>query len=154
MDVGIYSLNACRFLTSEEPVHFDATCSVIDKDGRFSEVEENLAWTMRFPSGIVASCSTTYGASMPGFVRVHGSLGMLHLEPAFSYEGIRFTAKAQGEAPIEEVNPNKDPAQFVSEADHFAECILENKEPKSNGEEGLRDMQHMVNIYKACGRTL
>jgi predicted dehydrogenase len=154
MDMGVYSLNACRYLTGEEPAHLEASCSVIDKDGRFAEVEENAGWVMHFPSGIVATCNTSYGANMPGFVRVHGSKGVLHLEPAFSYQGIRFTANIHGEAPIEETNPAKDPAQFVSEADHFADCIFENKEPKSNGEEGLRDMQHMANIYKACGRPL
>jgi hypothetical protein len=66
-DVGIYSLNACRYLTGEEPEHISAYASVIDHDGRFNEVEENVSWTMRFPSGIVASCTTTYGANMPGY---------------------------------------------------------------------------------------
>ena len=83
MDIGVYSLNACRYLTGEEPAHLEASCSVIDKDGRFAEVEENVGWVMRFPSGIVATCNTSYGANMPGFVRVHGSKGVLHLEPAF-----------------------------------------------------------------------
>ena len=66
-DVGIYSLNACRYLTGEEPEHIAAYASVIDHDGRFNEVEENVSWTMKFPSGIVASCNTTYGANMEGF---------------------------------------------------------------------------------------
>jgi hypothetical protein len=42
-------------------VHVEGYSSVVDLDGRFDEVEENLSWTMRFPSGIVASCNTTYG---------------------------------------------------------------------------------------------
>jgi len=67
MDVGIYSLNACRYLTGEEPAMLSATWSVIDGDGRFKDVEENVSWTMKFPSGVVASCNTTYGAPMPGF---------------------------------------------------------------------------------------
>jgi len=49
MDVGIYSLNACRYLTGEEPALLSATCSVIDKDGRFKDVEENVSWAMKFP---------------------------------------------------------------------------------------------------------
>jgi predicted dehydrogenase len=154
MDVGVYSLNACRFLTGEEPQSMEAYCSVIDKDGRFSDVEENVGWTMRFPSGVVASCNTTYGANMPGFVRVHGSLGVLHLEPAFSYEGIRIRAEIHGEAPIDDTNPAKDPAQFTTQADYFADCVEQNREPRSNGEEGLRDMQYMAQIYKSCGRSL
>jgi predicted dehydrogenase len=154
MDVGIYSLNACRFLTGEEPEHLEGYCSTIDKDGRFDEVEENLSWTMRFPSGVVASCNTTYGANMPGFVRVHGTKGMLHMEPAFSYEGIRFKAQIHGEPDIDEMDTAKDPAQFAREADYFSQCILEDKEPKTNGAEGLRDMRLMAAIYKSCGRSL
>jgi predicted dehydrogenase len=72
-DVGIYSLNACRYLTREEPVQIAAFSSVTDRDGRFDQVEENVSWTMRFPSGVVASCATTYGAGMPGYFKVYGS---------------------------------------------------------------------------------
>jgi predicted dehydrogenase len=151
MDVGIYSLNACRYLTREEPAHVEAFASVIDRDGRFKEVEENVSWTMKFPSGIVASCNTTYGAEMPGFFRVHGSKGMIHMEPAFSYQGLHLRAKIEGEPPIDEANNQKDPYQFVLEADDFAECILQDKEPKANGKEGLRDMQWMAEIYKSAG---
>jgi predicted dehydrogenase len=150
MDVGIYSLNALRYLTGEEPAEVEARSSVIDHDGRFNEVEENLSWTMKFPSGIVTSCNTTYGASMPGFYRVHGAKGMIHAEPAFAYQGLRLTAKIQGEPDIDEPNHQKDPSQFTLEADHFAQCVTENKEPKTNGEEGLRDMKIMVDIYRSC----
>ena len=153
MDVGVYSLNACRFLTGEEPGNIKAVASVIDKDGRFKDVEENLSWSMIFPSGIVASCNTTYGSGMPGFYRVHGTKGMLHMEPAFGYEGQHLAARVQGEPPIDIAIPDRDPSQFVLEADHFAECIIANRGPKTPGEEGLRDMKLMMEIYKSCGRA-
>jgi predicted dehydrogenase len=152
MDVGIYSLNACRYLTGEEPAILKADSSVIDQDGRFKEVEENLSWTMKFPSGIVASCNTTYGANMPGFYRVHGSKGYMHVEPSFAYEGLRLTSTIQGESPIDEPNPERDPAQFLREGDYFAQCITKNEDPKPNGEEGLRDMKLMAAIYDSCKR--
>jgi predicted dehydrogenase len=107
---------------------------------------------MKFPSGIVANCKTTYGHTMPGFYRVIGPKGMIHVEPAFPYQGERFTARLQGETPIDEPNEEKDPAQFVREADHMAECIRENREPKPNGDEGLKDMRLMMEIYRSCGR--
>jgi predicted dehydrogenase len=153
MDVGIYSLNACRYLTGEEPHEIKADASVIDRDGRFKEVEENLSWTMEFPSGIVASCNTTYGCNMPGFYRVHGSKGMMHVEPGFAYEGDHLIAHIQGEPPIDDLSPEKDPMQFAREADHLAACIRENREPKPNGEEGLKDMKLMMEIYHSCGRA-
>jgi predicted dehydrogenase len=70
------------------------------QDERFNEVEENLSWTMRFPSGIVASCNTTYGANRPGFHRVHRSKGMLHMEPCFPYQGQHLTARRQGRVSV------------------------------------------------------
>ena len=152
MDMGVYSLNACRFLTAEEPAEIKADWSVIDQDGRFAEVEENVAWSMKFPSGIVASCNTTYGANMPGFYRVHGTRGMLHMEPAFGYEGLRLTARIQGEPPIDEPSQEKDPVQFTREAEHLVDCIASGKDPKLSGEEGLRDMKYMLEIYRSCGR--
>ena len=154
MDVGIYSLNACRYLTGEEPAGLEGHCTVVDHDGRFTSVEENCGWTMRFPSGVVASCNTTYGAPMDGFIRVHGSKGVLHMEPAFSYQGIHLKADINGQPPVDDLSTEKDPAQFTREADYFAECVFQDKEPKSDGEEGLRDMKYMAAIYKSSGRSL
>ncbi len=151
MDVGIYSLNACRYLTGEEPQAISAYSSVIDKDGRFEEVEENVGWTIQFPSGVIANCTTTYGANMSGSYWVNGSKGVMYVENAFPYQGQHLTAHINGEPPIDEPNPARDPSQFTREADYFSECILENKEPKMNGEEGLRDMTLVAQIYKQAG---
>lgn len=157
LDVGIYSLNACRYLTGEEPAELSAYTSTIDHDGRFKEVEENLSWIARFPSGIVASCSTTYGANMTGYYRVHGSKGWLELSPAFVYEGLHLTghydAGASG-TDIDEPNPERDPMQFKREADHFSECIRHNQTPKTPGEEGLRDLEYIERIYQSCSLSL
>jgi predicted dehydrogenase len=150
MDVGIYSLNACRYLTGEEPVDVKGYSSVIDQDGRFQEVEENLSWSMKFPSGAVASCSTTYGANLTGFFRVFGSRGVISLENAFSYDGQHLFAQIQGEPKIDEASAEKDPFNFYRLVDHMAECVFQNKEPKCAGEEGLRDMKLMAAIYKSC----
>jgi predicted dehydrogenase len=158
LDVGIYELNAARYLTGEEPVGFTAAVSTIDHDGRFETVEENTAWTMKFPSGAMGSCNTTYGAGMPGFYRVYGSKGWLEVD-VFSYQNLHLRANYRSDDPnappvvVDELNPEKDPKQFVREADHFSECILEDREPNTPGEEGLRDMQYMQQIYRAAGVT-
>jgi predicted dehydrogenase len=151
VDVGIYSLQACRYLTGEEPVEVSATWSVIDHDGRFNEVEENLAWTMRFPSGVLASCWTSYGSNGSGnFCRAMGSRGWLEINPAFSYEGLHLRADTQGGPPIDQPADDPAPCQFMREADHLAECILEDHEPKTPGEEGLRDQKLIEAIYRSC----
>ena len=83
--------------------------------------------------------------------RVHGSKGVLQLMPAFPYQGLHLTAQLDGGHMIDEPSPERDPAHFVREADYFADCIWQNKEPKSDGEEGLRDMELMSEIYKSAG---
>ena len=151
VDVGIYSIQAMRYLTGEEPTVVDASCSVVDHDGRFTEVEENVVWTFRFPSGILAHCATSYGTnSIGGWARAVGSDGMLELNPAFGYQGLKLTGKAQGKQPIEVAFNNPSPHQFATEADYFSDCILQNKEPKTNGQEGLRDERIITAIYKSC----
>lgn len=149
LDVGIYSLNACRFLLGEEPSRVSAFSSVVDHDGRFDQVEETIAWTMRFPSGALATCSTSYGADLEGFVRVHGSKGTLTLQPAFSYEEIQMSGQIDGEA-ITYLDKVRFPDEFVREADHFSSCILEDRQPGPSGEEGLRDMECIDRIYKSA----
>ena len=67
MDVGIYSLNATRYLTGEEPSEITAIAYTDPNDPRFKDVEENLVWITKFPSGVVATCNTTYGAPMDGY---------------------------------------------------------------------------------------
>ena len=153
MDMGIYSLNACRYLTGEEPTgELKAYSSVTDRDGRFKEVEENLSWTMKFPSGAMATCTTTYGAGMPGTFTVYGSKGTMHMDAAFGYQGQHLTAKPQGEPAVDLAPAERDPAHFPRIADHLAESVMENKELRASGEEGLRDMKLIAAIYQSCGR--
>jgi predicted dehydrogenase len=149
-DVGIYSLNATRYLTGEEPAKITAVASTIDHDGRFNEVEENVSWTTLFPSGIVASCSTSYGANTSGYFKVYGSKGWLALDPGFNYDGVHMHGFIEGKE-IDELNPARDPYQFTAQADHFSNCVQNNLEPKTPGEEGLKDMRLIAEIYRSAG---
>lgn len=152
-DVGIYVLNASRYLTGEEPVKFTAVTSTVDQDGRFSTVEENVSWTEKFPSGVVVTGSCTYGAQMPGYFKVFASKGWLEMGPAFNYDGLRLRAEYSSggrgtpNTVIDESNPEKDPLQFTREANHFSDCVLRDQTPSSPGEEGLRDMKYIEQIY-------
>lgn len=150
VDVGIYSLQACRYLSGEEPAEVSANWSVIDRDGRFTEVEENLNWTMRFPSGVLATCYTSYGANCGNTYRATGSKGWVELGPAFTYDGIRMKSEGQESAAIAQPATDRYPDQFSREADHFAECILGDHEPVTPGEEGLRDEKLIQAIYQSC----
>ena len=152
MDVGIYCLNASRYLTGEEPTEVAGFSSVVDKDGRFAEVEEVLSWTMKFPGGALASCTCTYGSLMTGYFRVRGTRGSITMEPAFNYDKLHLSAQFEGERPLDFTPDDPDPMHFLREADHMSDCILQNKQPKTPGQEGLRDMELMARIYRSCER--
>jgi len=155
MDVGIYCLNATRYLTGEEPAEFSAYTYSDPNDPRFKTVEENLGWVSKFPSGVVATCATTYGAQMDGYFKVYGSRGSLQINPAFNYDGMHLQARyfsAEGKfVELDQLSSEKDPIDFTKQATHFSDCILNNKEPKTPGEEGLRDLKYMREIYRSAG---
>jgi predicted dehydrogenase len=150
VDVGIYCLNASRYLTGEEPAVVKGLSSVVDKDGRFTQVEEALSWTMKFPAGALANCVCTYGSAMRGYFRVRGSRGTVMVDPAFNYDNLHLSAEFDGGETLEMVSDEPDPTQFLREADHMADCILQNRKPKTPGQEGLRDMELIAQIYRSC----
>lgn len=149
VDVGIYSLNICRFLLGEEPSRVSAYSAVIDRDGRFEQVEETLAWTMQFPGGTLATCSTSYGADMEGFYRIYGSKGTITVQPAFSYDGIHLTGDI-GDETLDDIDTIPFPDEFIREADYFSQCVLEDRHPGPSGEEGLKDMKWIAEIYRSA----
>jgi predicted dehydrogenase len=153
LDLGIYPLNAIRHLTREEPTNYTAIVSTRDFSGRFAEVEQSVAWTMKLPSGIIASCGCSYGQSAPGFLTINGDKGYLEMQPAFLYDGVHMVGRVNGQ-PIDVLGTGKSPFQFTLEAEHFADCIRHNKRPESPGEEGLKDMLAIEAIYRAAGTPI
>ena len=59
-DVGLYCLNTSRAILGEEPVAVTASIWTPAGDPRFAEVEDNVAFTLHFPSGAMSNCLTSY----------------------------------------------------------------------------------------------
>lgn len=148
MDIGIYSLNAARYLAGEEPVEVSAMESTDRNDPRFRTVEDRIDWQMRFPSGLIANCVSSYSSGHNAY-RVTGDKGWVELEPATSYEGQRMWTRTGGQTNEREVAalPKN---QFVGQLDHMAECVMTGREPIVAGEEGLRDMRLIEAIYRSA----
>ena len=153
MDIGIYALQAARYLSGEEPIEINAMMYNKPGDPRFKEVEETINFQMRFPSGILANCTSSYGYASQTHFRVVGTQGLLEMDPAAWYRGNRMKVH-HGNAVEEKEIPERD--HFAAEMDHMSECVMENKEPLTPGEEGLRDIKLMMAIYEAArtGKTV
>lgn len=153
VDLGIYPLNTIRWIAGEEPASFAAQVATKIHDGRFTEVEESVSFTMKFPSGLLASSGSSYGYVAPAFLSIDGTRGNLWVEPAFLYDGLKYRGNTI-HGPVSEASAGKLPYQFTAEADHFADCVRNNLEPATPGEEGLRDMLAMEGIYRAAGAPI
>ncbi|AUD02537.1 Gfo/Idh/MocA family protein [Spirosoma pollinicola] len=150
-DVGLYCLNTIRFVLAEEPTEVMGYVHSTPNDPRFKEVEEQVNWLMKFPSGVQASCGTSYGHHDDKSYRVLADTGWIKMDPAFPYTGLKLeTSQAQGQENqiIQHNIPDKD--HFSTEMDHFSECILDNKVPFTPGEEGLQDQKIMEAIYQSA----
>lgn len=154
MDIGIYSLQAARYLMGEEPVAVNAMESTDRSDPRFRTVEDRIDFQMKFPSGAIANCVSSY-SSGHNAARVTGKDGWVGMEPATPYEGHRLWVKTEG-APKEVKLPAGHPNQWVGQLDHMAEAVERDIEPTASGMEGLRDMRLIEAIYRSAreGRTI
>jgi predicted dehydrogenase len=137
MDVGIYCINAARYITHEEPIEVTATSYRPKDDPRFREVDESTAFTLKFPSGAIATCTCSLGTATSRRFRVYCEKGYIDLEKAFGYTGQRLKVsdeKSVAEWDLPHVN------HFATEMDKFSACVLDGKPTTTPGEEGLRDM--------------
>ena len=150
-DVGVYCLNAARFVSGEEPSEVLAWMDSTPNDPRFREVEETMHFLLRFPSGFQATCHTSYGTHRSAFMRVMGSEAWAELDPAFDYRGLRLRVNEVEGGKRRTVEPQiEEKDQFALELDHMADCVRANRTPHTPGEEGLQDHRVMAAIYASA----
>ena len=152
-DVGVYCLNAARFLSNEEPIEILASTCQPKNDPRFTEVEASCQVVAKFPSGFTAIFNAGYDAHKSQFLRMEGADAFAELNPAFGYHGIklksmRYDADDKMELAQEPALEEKD--QFALEMDHFALCVQQNIAPHTPGEEGLQDQRITDAIYESA----
>ncbi|HEY1263867.1 MAG TPA: Gfo/Idh/MocA family oxidoreductase [Terriglobales bacterium] len=147
MDIGIYALQAARYISGEEPSEVNAMMHSTPGDPRFKEVEENITFQLRFPSGILANCSSSYGYSWESHFRAAATKGWFELDPAMGYTGQRMRVNGGGGVEERLIQPVD---HFAAEMDHMSGCVMDNHEPLTPGEEGLRDLKIITAIYEAA----
>jgi predicted dehydrogenase len=157
VDIGLYCLNAARFVSGEEPVEVSAITIQPAADPRFAEVEETINFHLRFPSGFTASAVASYGAREHRSQTLLLEKASLQLEHAYDYEGQRLAVgRREGDDAADDHLELAHKNQFSLELDHLADCIRHDRKPRTPGEEGVQDHILMEALYKsaATGRTV
>jgi len=140
MDMGVYSINAARYSTGEEPVSVSAQ-QFKTRPQVFRDVEETATFQFEFPSGALANCMTSFSHNI-SLLHVVAEKGWVQLNPMQSYRGIKMTTR-RGEIELPHIN------QQARQMDEVAWCIVNKKPMRVPGEEGRRDIKIVQAIHQS-----
>src|SRR5690242_2261749 len=145
-DLGVYCVNAARYLFRDEPEEVFAFEGTGD-DPRFREVEESVTAILRFPAARTASFTCSFGSTDVSAYEIVGTKGMLRADPAYEYaEGLKLRVTIEGKSREYEFAKSD---QFAPELLYFSDCVLKNRQPEPSGEEGLADVRVIRSLYRS-----
>ena len=145
MDIGIYSINGARYMVGEEPVWVTAQEEKTDPVKFKEGVDETITFQLGFPSGVIASCLSTYAISYLDKFFLVGEKGFAEMQPSTGYGPIKsWTNKGRLDLPHV--------THQTTQMDQMAMIILDGKKPNIpvDGEEGVKDMKIIDAIFEAA----
>jgi glucose-fructose oxidoreductase len=146
-DIGVYCINAARYLFRAEPTEVMAFSVNAARD-RLPEIDESTASILRFEGDRVASFITSFNAADVSAYRIVGTKGDLRVEPAYEYaEGLAYELTTNGRKTRKKSGKHD---QFAAELLYFSNCIQKNREPEPSGEEGLQDVRIVQALYESA----
>jgi len=152
-DIGVYCINAARYLFRAEPIEVTAT-KLSGNDARFTCVDEAYAVTLRFPQERVAQFTCSFGAADRASYQVVGTEGSLTLDNAYEY-ALEMKLRVEGTHGVKTRTFTKRD-QIAAEIEYFAKCIRDNIDPEPSGWEGLADVRIIQAVQSAArfGRSV
>ncbi len=146
-DIGVYCINAARYLFGNEPTEVTAF-SARNKDPRFKEVDEMTSAMLRFPENRLASFTASFGAADVATYTVVGTKGVLKMAHGYEYSvPIEMEVAVKGKTEKRKY-VLKD--QFGPELVYFSDCILRDRQPEPSGIEGLLDVTIIRSLYESA----
>ena len=144
-DMGTYQINAVRNLFRAEPIEVGAHGTKRDHLGY--NFHDTVCVTLRFPGDRIAEFSVGYGLNTVNEYRLCGDAGNLTLNPAFGFPGPLHHRLTIGQTTTERAFAKLD--QFGAETKYFSDCILQDRDPEPDGEEGLLDVRVLAAVERA-----
>jgi predicted dehydrogenase len=145
-DIGIYCINAARYLFRAEPESVWATQASRD-DARFREGGEAVTCVLRFPDHRLATATCSFGAHTASVFHLVGDEGEITMGNPFPFQGPRPLALRTADGEERREFPETD--QFGAQLLYFSDCILQRREPQPDGQEGLVDVAIIRAAYES-----
>ncbi len=146
-DMGVYCINAARYLFRAEPEEVMAW-NTGHESKRFLEVPATTTAVMRFPGDRIASFTCSFGITDRSSFEVIGTKGVVKMDPAYEMVDTLKVEMTVGKTTTKRSFPKRD--QFAPELLYFSDCILNDKEPEPSGREGLADVQIIEAILQSA----
>jgi predicted dehydrogenase len=146
-DIGIYCINAARYLFRAEPKEVMAM-SVNSVPDKLPEIDESTAAILRFDGERVASFVSSFNAADAASYQIVGTEGRLDVNPAYEYsEGLAYSLTVDGKTEKKKIGKRD---QFAPELLYFSDCVLTDRAPEPSGEEGLQDVRIIQALYESA----
>jgi glucose-fructose oxidoreductase len=146
-DMGTYPLNAVRNLFGAEPISVYAVGT--RTAGRAFNFDDTVAVTLRFPNERVAQFTVSYASAPAESFTLVGTKATVHASPCFMFGpkiGISYTEKTAEGSKTHDFSPVE---QFGNETQYFSDCILNDRHPEADGEEGMLDVRVLAAIERS-----
>lgn len=148
-DIGVYCINAARYLFRAEPIEVMAIPATKQNDERFRDVEEQMSVIMTFPDQRLATFTCGFGAVKEAFYDVVCTNGRVRMDPAYQHASDlhRDVVGADGKSRSETFKKRD---QVAPELVYFADCVLDGRPPEPSGQEGLADIRVIEAVYQSA----
>jgi Predicted dehydrogenases and related proteins len=147
IDVGIYGVQAARYITGKEPVAVTAQFGPVTDWVKFAEVEEHISWQMRFPGDIYMTGYAGYSGYIDE-LSIRTADAIIKLDPAFSYGPLHGVVRDENEHLLDIPHEHHQWKQMEGLGRLFLDPAP--LPEVFSGQEGLRDLQILLAIYQAA----
>ncbi|KQU01071.1 glucose-fructose oxidoreductase [Methylobacterium sp. Leaf469] len=146
-DMGPYPVNAARYVFGDEPTEVVSAVGVRHPDAGLGDFDDTVAVTLRFPGNRLAQFVLSYYGNTLDTYAVVGTKGSVEVNPAYMYGKPLEHTVTLGESKSHASFKNTD--HFGGELKYFSDCILEDRKPEPDGEEGYADVRVLEGIVQA-----
>ncbi|WHZ03942.1 Gfo/Idh/MocA family oxidoreductase [Neobacillus sp. YX16] len=141
-DLGVHKADLMRYLLGE----FTEVGAFIETNAKQNtDVDDNAVCILRTESGIIGTLAASWAYMSGGdnSTIIYGEKGTLRLEADPEYSLIEeYRDGSVVYHKLDKIQTNEEGGQSTSHViNHFVDCIVENKVPLINGEEGMKSLQ-------------
>ncbi|WP_138419496.1 Gfo/Idh/MocA family protein [Aquibacillus sediminis] len=147
-DIGCYTIHSLRHVLDEEPTNVYASAKLHPE----LNVDTTVAGVLNFASGIRASFDCSFASIPRNEYEIIGSKGKIEVKGAY-----RPDQNEDGNGSVRLIKDNNEVIersiegdQYKLQVEHFADCLLENKQPSYT----IENMIHHTTVMDSCYESI